>query len=347
MRLDFAPLSLVLVPIAAGQSFNLDFGPLGSDVPPPTFGAAGLPGHWNALQIPHTTPSTGPTPGDEMLLDLAGNPTGVGVHQFGGMTHFDEDDPGPSGAAESLMNDGMLTFNAVLETCLYINGLENGTYEVLVYAWRPNHPSMTQAVRFDFTPGIQNCGGPWAGGQLDGVSYVRTIVQVTSGYMGPHIGVAAGADPLIGAAACGMQLRKLSPLIGSVYCTSQPNSTGAAAAIAARGSTSAVANDLTFEVTGLPPGRFGYFVMADSQDNVPGFGGSQGTLCLGQPLVRFSASVLSSGLEGYVLFAPDLTALPQGTVFQPGEDWSFQLWYRDVNPGNTSNTSDALAITYL
>ena len=45
-------------------------------------------------------------------------------------------------------------------------------------------------------------------------------------------------------------------------------------------------------------------------------------------------------------FAPDLPNLPQGTVIQAGETWSFQYWYRDRNPGSTSNTSNGLAIAF-
>ena len=338
--------TVVLAVPASAQSFNIDFGEVGSPAPASSYGAAGLPGYWNVLQVPHTTPSQSPQVFDEMLLDLWGNPTNVGVHQFGGMTLVTENDPGPTGQHTALMNDAVLTFSAQLETCLYINGLENGTYEVLVYAWRPNHPEMDQKVRFDFIPGFQTCGGGWPGGQLEGVSYSRQIVQVTSGYMGPHVGVAPGENPATGAACCGMQLRRLGPPVGATYCTSNPNSTGAVAAILARGSELVSENDLTLEVTSLPVDRFGYFVMADSQGFIPLFGGSQGNLCLGQPLVRFSGNVLSSGLEGNVLFAPDLTNLPQNTVFQPGEEWNFQMWYRDVNPSNTSNTSNAVAIGF-
>ena len=45
-------------------------------------------------------------------------------------------------------------------------------------------------------------------------------------------------------------------------------------------------------------------------------------------------------------FSPDLGDLPQGTVVSAGETWNFQLWYRDVNPTQTSNTSNGLAVTF-
>ena len=338
--------ALALASTASAQSFNIDFGPLGSAAPSSDYGGAGLIGHWNVLQAEHLSASTAPQPFDEPLRDLDGNPTPVGVHQFGGMALLDEPDPSVGGNVAALLTDARLTHSPTLETCLYFNGLETGTYEVLVYAWRPNHPSMRQVTRFDFVAGSQLCGGAWGGGHEEGVTYTRTIVPVTNGFMGPHIGVAPGANAALGAAACGMQIRKLSPSIGSIYCTSATNSTGQAAQIEARGSLQIAADDLTLHVTSIPANVFGFFVMADTQDNVPMFGSSQGTLCLGQPIYRFSQDVLNSGLEGYVLFQPQLSALPQGVVFQPGETWNFQYWFRDSNPVATSNTSNAIAITY-
>ena len=76
-----------------------------------------------------------------------------------------------------------------------------------------------------------------------------------------------------------------------------------------------------------------------------------GNLCLGGQIIRFNqqpyGEVGFSGPEGVITFKPDLANLPQNTVFQPGETWSFQLWFRDFVGGNsTNNTSDGLAITW-
>ena len=30
----------------------------------------------------------------------------------------------------------------------------------------------------------------------------------------------------------------------------------------------------------------------------------------------------------------------------PGEAWNFQLWYRDLNPDTTSNTSDGVMVRF-
>jgi CotH kinase protein/Lamin Tail Domain len=135
--------------------------------------------------------------------------------------------------------------------------------------------------------------------------------------------------------------------LGTPYCATNPNSTGAAAVLSGEGSPLIVDNDVTLSVTGLPVGQPGYFLMSDSAAFVAGFGGSQGNLCLGSPILRFNGDVLVVDGQGQVSFSPDLNNLPQGTVLQAGERWNFQLWYRDLNPANTSNTSNGLTIDFL
>ena len=117
--------------------------------------------------------------------------------------------------------------------------------------------------------------------------------------------------------------------------------------LAASGSAVVADNALTLQVDLLPQSKFGYMLLSDTQGFVGLFGGSQGNLCLGGSLVRFSKNVLNSGAAGSVSFSPDLTALPQGTVIAPGTQWNFQFWYRDNNPGATSNTSNGLAVDFL
>ena len=272
---------------ASAQSFNLDFGPVGSE-PPSTYAAAGLPGTWNALQIPHTSPSTLPQPIDEFLVDLGGNSTSVRVHQFGGMDLMTDPDPSVTGDDALLLHDGQVTFNPSLETCLFINGLENGTYEVLTYAWRPNHPTYQEKVRFDFVAGTVACGGAWTGQHVEGVTYTRHVINVTTGYLGPHVGVLQGFPAATGSMVCGMQLRKLSPdgtisdfcfgdggdgmgcsdcpcgndstVAGSGGCL---NTAGSSARLTAEGNPSESTDGLRFEVRLATPDTFGVLISAD------------------------------------------------------------------------------------
>ena len=134
--------------------------------------------------------------------------------------------------------------------------------------------------------------------------------------------------------------------LGSSYCVATANSTGRTAASLATGSPLVQNNMLELRSYDLPSLQFGYYLMSMQQDFIPMSGGSQGNLCLGQPIVRFSGDVLFSGVTGTIHFEPDLTNLPQATVFVPGETWNFQAWYRDNNPGPTSNFTDAVSVTF-
>lgn len=131
-----------------------------------------------------------------------------------------------------------------------------------------------------------------------------------------------------------------------VICESNPNSSGIAAVLGTSGSTSVGSADLALVATELPMNSLGYLLMSQTEDLVPGFGGSQGTLCLGGTIYRFSLSVQSSGQLGEVSFAPDFNALPGGQQFVAGESWNFQYWFRDANPAVTSNTTGAVRVLF-
>lgn len=132
------------------------------------------------------------------------------------------------------------------------------------------------------------------------------------------------------------------------YCQAASNSTGVPAVIGASGSPVAAENDLTLEAWDLPQDEFAYFLTSQSTAFVPGFGGSSGNLCLGPPIVRFNRSgeVLKSDSTGTVSLTLDLTDLPQGIAFQPGDVWYFQLWFRDWVSGPTSNTTDGIEVLF-
>ena len=118
------------------------------------------------------------------------------------------------------------------------------------------------------------------------------------------------------------------------------------ACAAASGSAAIGENDLTFLAAPLPANQFGYLLMSDVQADIPGFGGGQGTLCLGGSILRLVDLTQSTGGGDFLLLKIDLDGLPQGEVVWPGETWNFQAWYRDSNPGPTSNTTSALALIF-
>ncbi|MDA1266550.1 MAG: hypothetical protein O2816_15830 [Planctomycetota bacterium] len=138
--------------------------------------------------------------------------------------------------------------------------------------------------------------------------------------------------------------------IGSRYCSpANTNSTGAAAELVAFGQLAVASNDVTLLATSLPANQFGYFLTSTTQAFVPFPGSSQGNLCLGGAIGRYSSSVMSSGSLGRMALVLDLTQTPTpggSTSVVAGETWNYQLWFRDLNPTPTSNFTDARSITF-
>jgi len=133
------------------------------------------------------------------------------------------------------------------------------------------------------------------------------------------------------------------------YCTANPNTTGQSGIMSASGSPLLVDNNFTITASQLPPFEWGYFLMSPNQGFIPNVGGSSGNLCLGSPFYRFNkvptGQVLNSQAGGTFSFTTDLTNLPQGVVFQMGETWNFQAWFRD-GFASTSNFTDGIAVMF-
>jgi hypothetical protein len=125
-----------------------------------------------------------------------------------------------------------------------------------------------------------------------------------------------------------------------------PNSTGQAATIHAHGADVLAQDHLWLFAVQLPPHHAGMFLVAPATGFVANPGGSQGHLCLGGTIGRYADQATSSGPAGWLGLQVDLTAVPPlGQAPQVGETWSFQAWYRDDNPGPTTNFTDAISVT--
>lgn len=141
----------------------------------------------------------------------------------------------------------------------------------------------------------------------------------------------------------------LQPL-GFPYCGPAPlNSTSQSARVIGLGSILASDNDLRLYAVDMPAGKASYVIASQTQGFVPMPGGSQGNLCLGGQIARLADGVLLSDPYGSALFTVDLTNIPTSPpqAVQSGQTWNFQVWYRDQNPGNTSNFSDALSVSFF
>ena len=114
----------------------------------------------------------------------------------------------------------------------------------------------------------------------------------------------------------------------------------------ALGSAALADDDLTFVGSNLPPWQFAYLMMARERDEVPFFRGSLGTLCLEMPVLKFTPHVVPIDGAGMVEVPVEFGDLPPGVDLLPGDVWNFQLWYRDLNPGMSTNTSNAVEVLF-
>src|SRR5580704_3280126 len=187
---------LIAAPAAAQQSINVAFG---SDAPSSSYAAAGAAGTWNSI--------SGIAGMSFKLVAIDGSPSDVSVSQSPTTTLIaGSADPSVSGDDAKLLDHGLVTTGA--ETCLSFVGFRPGTYEVLVYAWSPNQPTVKSRTRQDEAPTTIDVGGAWTGSHAEGVTYARYVVTVdSSGVLPAHSGLA----PMQPSAALnGIQIRPLA-----------------------------------------------------------------------------------------------------------------------------------------
>lgn len=211
MRCTYALVSTVVLTATAGlanpvagQSFNIDIAPAGSTPPPETYSGAGRAGAW--LVTPATQGVT-----VSNLTDVDGNVTGVSFLQVGGTETLVLSDDAVTGDDAALLNDCLITHTTV-ENCLFFNGLQPGTYEVIVYARMPDEPEVVSLADVDQEPGNPKkpVGGVWTGEHVNGVSYSIHVATVAAdGKLGVHSGVPTGGDFGIGAALNGLQIHRI------------------------------------------------------------------------------------------------------------------------------------------
>ncbi|MCP3914700.1 MAG: hypothetical protein GY711_03970 [bacterium] len=132
----------------------------------------------------------------------------------------------------------------------------------------------------------------------------------------------------------------------------QPSSTGSPALLSAAGSPVVGGPGFALDAYLLPPNQFGYFLMSPNLRPAPGVipPGSQGRLCLGPASIgRFSrpGEIQFSGAAGSFhldVDTLDVPTNPPGTM--PVGTMYFQGWFRDNNPGATSNFTTALRVVF-
>jgi hypothetical protein len=131
--------------------------------------------------------------------------------------------------------------------------------------------------------------------------------------------------------------------VGSNYCISVVNSTGAASTISGSGSSSISGNNLVLTADSLPS-QPGIFIAGPTQAQLAFF---NGFLCIDpQGLQRFQSVASPAG--GSISEAVDYaTSAPGGLSAVAGSSYHYQRWNRDpAGGGGNANFSDGLEVTH-
>lgn len=359
MRLALGSLVLVASftsPLAA-QSINVDFGEPSAG-PPSSYGAAGLPGYWNAIHGDGT---------DVTLKDLSGATTSVHFYQSGASAPYLENDPSLSGDDALLMKDGVITHTFGTDACFFFSGLQSGTYELITYAWRANHPSLVAKSFVDNTVGVEHTGGAWPGHHVHGVTYARHVVVVTSnGLLTSHSGLntSAGGDTSAGEVCNGLQLRRITEYVP--YCSGDGTATacpcgnsgtagsGCASSVSASGAylvatgiASVSADSLVLAGSDMPSSSVLYFQGTAQQSGGAGVVFGDGLRCVAGTIRRLGTKSNVSGASTYPA-AGDVAISLRGAVPASGGTRYYQAWYRNVaGPcGSGYDLTNAIAVTW-
>jgi len=137
--------------------------------------------------------------------------------------------------------------------------------------------------------------------------------------------------------------------IGGRYCGMPPNSTGLATALDAFGKRSVAENDVTLRVSQAPPGQFGLFIVSDTEGFTAGIGGTNGNLCIGGEIGRYT-TIETIDPGGFVVRSIDLTQIPRASslaAVQAGETWRWQFWHRDTPAAGDGNLSRGCHILFF
>ena len=106
---------------------------LATSGPPVGYAAMGRGGVWNVYNAM-------PAGQRFTVVDRTGQALAARIYNIGTTQMLTHDNPATSGADGALMDDMYLSFNNPTDACIFFEGLQNGRYEVYVYAMTPNNP---------------------------------------------------------------------------------------------------------------------------------------------------------------------------------------------------------------
>ena len=133
---------------------------------------------------------------------------------------------------------------------------------------------------------------------------------------------------------------------GVSYCSGPVNSTGNVGELTLTGSVEAADGLVTARATGLPAGQIGLLLAAKNSGFIDSPGGSLGDLCIGGPFARVGVAIADSNGKLALNVDTSAVAMNPSVPILPGEQWFFQLWYRDHHMGSTSNLSNGVRVDF-
>ncbi len=135
--------------------------------------------------------------------------------------------------------------------------------------------------------------------------------------------------------------------LGTSYCASSLNSSGAAAALRLTGELSISSNNALLEVSGAPAGRPGQFIFGLQPTQIPF---ADGYLCIlpFQPGLQRLGAIQQIGLTGGCTCAIDFAGTPAVGPITAGRSWYYQFWFRDNHAGGSgSNLTSGLEVIFV
>jgi hypothetical protein len=344
--LSLAATLCLALPLAA-QSVNADvhsaFG-----TPPSTYGAAAnQSGIYNNIDAGTVAPIP--------LVDLTGAPTGASMTHTGAFFNFSFDNLNTTGDDQTLMDDCQDIGGIGNSDTWTISGLSNGVYEIFIYAWGPDDPTnyLTDVTVAGGAAGLQTVGGAdWSGSHVEGDTYARDLVTVTSGTLAFTLTTQAGFGSFNG-----FQLVD-GASTSSTYCTAGTTSSGCHPAMSGSGipSLSNLA-PFTATVSAAEGNKNGVFFYSISGRNAAPWGNSTSLLCVKAPSQRMNPPLTTSGTNGAcdgsmsIDWNAYVAANPGKAINQAltaGSTVGMQAWMRDPAAGTGpvgskgTNLSDAL-----
>ena len=332
---------------AGAQHFNLDFDdPFGVGATcASTYAAAGTAGTWNSIDA-----GVGPT---FNLVDKSGAATGVTFDTGPQMIFpFSFANAAFGGEDGNLMQDLVWSGGALGGTMTF-TGLANGDYTVLTYAMAPDSKAggLTDVSSPQSLDGVQTIGGAlWTGAHVEGATYAKHHVTVTTGTLDLVIVFVAfgesvngiqieAAQPIdSGASDCDCSSGVSPCFTGSAPGRGCPNSNpnGLGAQLTGAGNPTVSNDSFSLSVTDAAPSKPGLILAGTASLGPNGLGtvpDSAGLLCVSGMTRR--GAVVSTDPSGAASF-PDFQGAAYGAsdIVTVGMPVSYTYWFRD--PGTAA-----------